>query len=180
KAHLKNENIPVPYGASFSKEHQVKDVTNFAEKVGYPVVLKPADGKLGRGVFTNITNQDQLVKAFHSVRDELGYDDVLVEKFIKGKDYRIYVINEKVLSVIERVPANIVGDGTHTIEDLIKLKNRERKNNPNLSTRSIKIDKQLKEHLQSMDYALDTVLKEGEQVFVRSKSNISSGGDPID
>src|SRR5699024_7782901 len=114
------------------------------------------------------------------VRNELGYKEVIVESYFSGEDYRVYVVGDEVVGVIKRIPANIVGDGKTNIEELIKNKNKLRKKSPVLKTSLISIDQELKNMLELERYSLSSVPSKGERVYLKSKGNVSTGGDPVD
>src|SRR5699024_3990775 len=97
-----------------------------------------------------------------------------------GEDYRLYVVGDKFVGAIKRIPANIIGGGKNTVNQLINLKNLSRDKNPAIGKSPIKIDKELLNELSKMDYTLDSIPKKGELLYLKSKSNISSGRDPID
>lgn len=180
KKYLENAGVPTPKGKSFPGSAEDKEIIDYIDFIGFPVVIKPINGKLGRGVIINIQDKEQLKKALDEVRNKLSYKEVVVEKYIHGDDIRAYVIDGKVIGAIKRVPANIVGDGKHTILELIEIKNKERKNNPNLSTRPIKIDDEVIKFINSKGYTLESILEKNEKLRLRGVSNISKGGEPID
>lgn len=179
KKYLQEAGLPVPRGRKFKLGTEEDKIISFANEIGYPVVVKPSNGKLGKNVFTEIKSEKELIRIVRKLKEESN-DDILIEEYIEGHDYRIYVLDNKVISVIKREPANVVGDGKHTIEELIHIKNEQRKKNPNLRTRPIKIDDDIISNLKKNNYSLQTVLDFEEKLYLRSKCNISSGGDPID
>lgn len=179
KTWLSRAGIPVPKGKRFNADAPNDDIIKYVSStLGFPVVLKPTDGSFGRGVVTNITNKKDLKKALNNVRS--NYSDVIVEQYIPGEDYRIYVVGNKVVGAIRRTPANVVGDGIHSIKELINLKNEERNQNPRLISCPIKIDREIEDFIKAEGYNLDSIPENGSRVFLREKSNISLGGDPID
>lgn len=101
------------------------------------------------------------------------------EHFI-GEDYRIYVIEDKIIGAVKKLPANVTGNGSKTIKQLINEKNIEREENPYLKGRPIKIDKELKNYLQSLNLSLESVPEKGQRVFLSKDSNITAGGESID
>src|SRR5699024_592106 len=147
---------------------------------GYPLVLKPTDANGGRGVFSNLKSESSLKDALHHVRTVLGYKEVIIEEYLPGVEYRIIVLEDKVVGALNRVPANVIGDGMSTIRELIRIKNKERKQNPHLKSRMIKIDDEVRELLYLHGYTLDTIPREGEVVTLRLTSNLSTGGDSVD
>ncbi len=107
---------------------------------------------------------------------------VLVEQFLTGKDYRVLVINDQVVAVAERVPAHVIGDGEHTIAELVEIANRDPRRgigHEKVLTR-ITINEQAERLLEQAGYTLETVPAQGEQFFLRSTANISTGGTAID
>lgn len=176
---LAENNIPVPEGREFNRQVSDEEIMEYAKKIGFPVVLKPTDGSFGRGVMTNIKDSEQFNDALSELRNKHDYENIIVEQHISGDDYRIYVVGDKPVAAMKRVPANVIGDGKQTIRELIDEKNEIRKKNPRLISCLIQIDEELKTFLASQQYTLDDVLEEGKRLFLTNKSNISTGGDPI-
>jgi len=106
----------------------------------------------------------------------------MVEKEFYGKEYRIFATNEKFVAATYRVPANVQGDGIHTIKELIQLKNKDprRGSGHKKSLVKIKIDKQLVDFLNSQKKKLTTIPKKDDIVYLRKTSNLSTGGDSYD
>ncbi|WP_216829901.1 acylphosphatase [Alkalihalobacterium elongatum] len=177
---LTKANVAVPKGKQFSAEATNEEIINFAATIGYPLVVKPTDGSFGRGVVTNIENAEALEHALVYVRSELNFPDVIIEEHISGDDYRLYVVDDQVVGAIRRIPANVVGDGTQTIQQLIDRKNEERMKNPRLFSCLIEIDQEVREMLEKSEKSLNSVPADGETVYLREKSNISLGGDSAD
>lgn len=117
---LIDSGIPVPEGKVCRTLQQALTI---AGKIGYPVVVKPEKGNQGKGVSLNITNSTDIAEAFNIAKK---FDsNVLVEKYVPGKDYRVLVVNGRVVAVARRIPARVIGDGIHTISDLVKISNRD-------------------------------------------------------
>lgn len=180
KIHLDKADVPVPKGRGFSPETLDEEIISYGRSLGYPLVLKPTDGSLGAGVVTNIQDEQELIKALEYVREELEYEEVVVEQYVTGEEYRLYVVEDKVVAAYNRVAANITGDGEHTINELIDLKNRQRKRNARLYSCLIEIDVEIIEFIEAAGYTLESVPEKGEKIYLRQKTNVSSGGDPID
>lgn len=180
KKTMKQHNLPVPEGRIFSEEVDDVTIVDYAKKVGFPVVLKPADAAQGKGVIANIDNETFLKESLQYVRTELNYKSVILEEHINGQEYRLYVMKDNVLAVLNRIPANVTGDGTHSIKELINTKNKKRKQNPRLFNCLIKTDYEVKNMLKKNGYSLESVPQKDEVIFLREKSNISSGGDSVD
>jgi len=180
KEALKKAGVRIPEGRRYSAGMMDEKIIQDAEKLGYPVVLKPTDGSFGRGVVSNITSEGELEFSLEYVRNQLKYRDVIVEQHIPGNEYRLYVIGDQVVGAINRIPPNVIGDGINPIKKLIDLKNEERSQNPRLVSCPIKIGEEVSHMLGRKGYTLETVPKKDEQVFLSMKSNVSLGGDPID
>ena len=180
KKQLSANGIRVPKGEKFSKDADKDHLVSLAAELNYPVVMKPVSENAGKGVFSNITNKNMLLKTFNYLTNELGYHEVLLEEFIEGEEHRILTVGDKVVGIVKRVPANIVGNGKDSIRRLIRAKNKSKQFNPVIAKKTIDIDRELKSQIEHAGYGLDDILEEGKKLFVRSKSNISTGGDPID
>lgn len=179
KTILQEGNIPVPQGEQFNISEE-NEILKFAEKIGYPLVIKPVSGSMGRGVFINLTNETELMDILTHYKNNLPYKKIIVEKHYQGKEYRIYVVGDKAVSVINRIPANITGDGINTIKELISLKNKQRKQNPYLAAKPIKIDYEINQMLTKQNLNENSILEKNKKIFLRELSNLSTGGEPID
>lgn len=177
---LAKANVPVPQGKGFDENATDEEIIAFSRTLNYPLVCKPTDASLGMGVVTNIQNEEEFKRSLHYVRNELEYDEIIVEEHAKGKEYRFYVVDNKVIAVYNRIPANITGDGIHTIEELIELKNYERRQNARLNSCLIHTDNEIISFINKKGYDLTSIPKVGEYILLREKTNVSIGGDPID
>lgn len=180
KAMLKNKGILVPEGKQFSRAATEEEMVQYANDIGYPVVVKPSDGSFGRGVLSDIRTEGELQHSIDYLRSELNPEQIILEQYIKGKDYRLYVVDNQVVGAIERIPPNIVGDGINSIEALIEIKNDERNLNPRLVSCPIKTNQQTIDYIGRSNLKLSTIPAEGEVIYLSDISNISIGGDPID
>lgn len=180
KQYLEAANVPTPKGKRFSRDSEDVKLIEFANKLGYPLVLKPTSGHAGKGVVSGIKDEDELKKALNYVRVDLGLKRVIIEEYFDGEDYRVYVVGDKVVAVTKRVPANVQGDGKSTIQQLIETKNKVRQESPILGSSLIKVDQELKDMINIKDYTLESIPNNDEIVYLKSKNNISAGGDPSD
>lgn len=180
KEYLSRANIPIPEGKIFNAEKSIEEIVEYSNLLGYPLVVKPTNSSGGNGVISNITNDEELKEALAYVRTELNLYSIIVERFIVGEDYRIYVLGDSIVGAVSRKPANVIGNGVDTIGQLIKAKDKERDKSPALYNHPIKIDGDTKSMLQLQGYTLDSVPKQGEEVRLKSINNVSVGGDPID
>lgn len=180
---LRNSGLKVVESDKFAYDEYDKAL-KYAKQLGFPVVVKPTSLSRGRGVTANIKNVEQFKKgwnnAFSAYRSKKESRSVIVERHINGEDFRVFVVNDKVISVTQRKRANVVGDGKSTILELIKEKNKVRSKNPYLSNHLISEDYNDLDCLQDQNYTLDYVPKAGEEVVLRKQSNISVGGDSVD
>src|SRR5690625_1904163 len=177
---LASLNIPIPKGKSFDQQADQSTIVAYAEALGYPIVIKPIDGSFGRGVFTNVMSEVELIEGLKYIRTTLQEQEVIVEKHVTGKEYRMYVVNDQVVGAINRIPANIMGDGLRTISTLIRDKNKQRGLNPRLFSCPIVVNDELNRFIEFKGYTIHDVPKKNEKVYLNDKSNISQGGDSID
>lgn len=177
---LAKANVPVPLGKGFPEDASDEEIIAFSKTIDFPIVFKPTNASLGDGVVTNIQTNEEFLQALNYVRHDLGYGEVIVEQHVAGKEYRVYVVEDKVIAAYNRVPANITGDGIHTIEELIDLKNYERRQNARLNSCLIHIDVEILDFIAKKGYDLTSIPEKGEYILLREKTNVSSGGDPLD
>ncbi|NED97153.1 ATP-grasp domain-containing protein [Phytoactinopolyspora alkaliphila] len=177
---LRRAGVPVPRGRTFTNG-DYGAARAFAERIGYPVVVKPAMGVRGIGVVANIQDERELDLAFRQLEDsKLGSQDFIVEKHVTGRDYRIVVIGDEVIAAILREPASVVGDGQHSVAELLVRKNLVRRLNPHLWGRPIKYDDAARYQLERAGLTLNSVPAAGQQVMLSNSCSLSQGGDSID
>lgn len=174
---LEIQSLPVAKGEKIVSTLQLLEAVN---RVGYPVVLKPQWGSKGTGVFLNIRNEKELLKSYTELIEECK--EVMIEEFKVGKDYRVMLVNYKVVAVSLRKPPYIIGDGTRTINDLIDALNSDplRGEGHEKPLTRIKIDNELKERLINKGYSLESILEYGEKFILRGNANLSTGGSAED
>lgn len=144
----------------------------------YPLVVKPADTDHGIGVSTSINNEGQLKVALE--RAFKYSDKAIIEEFFPGKEFRFLVVEGVVRAITYREPANIVGDGISTVEQLIDKKNVGRGDDYKFPLLKIRIDDEVTRHLNAQSLTIYSVVPNGEKVYLRKNSNLSTGGDSID
>jgi cyanophycin synthetase len=169
--------LPVPRQAEV---YDADEAVAEAERLGYPVVVKPLDSNHGKSVAINLKTPEQVREAYEKAR-EIG-SGVIVESFLQGNDYRILVVNGKVIAVSQRVPGHVVGDGRHTIAELIDLVNSDPRRgvgHEKVLTRLV-VDDQARRLLDEAGLTLDSVPPEGKVCYLRSTGNLSTGGTAID
>ncbi|WP_277668411.1 cyanophycin synthetase [Caproiciproducens galactitolivorans] len=177
KTILAENHIPVPYGKVVYSEISAVIA---AKQIGLPVVLKPCDGNQGKGVVLNLDREEDIKNAF---REGCKYGSgVIVEKFVRGNDYRVLVVGNKVSAVAKRLPAMVVGDGKHTVRELVDLvnldENRGEQHEKPLT--KIKIDEISIRILENENLTVDSIPEQGRVVKLRANGNLSTGGTAID
>ncbi|TRU28136.1 MAG: cyanophycin synthetase [Microcystis aeruginosa Ma_SC_T_19800800_S464] len=180
KTILKDGGIPVPRGTVIQ---YLDELSAAIEEVGgFPIVIKPLDGNHGRGISIDVKNQQEAEEAYDLASAASKTRSVIVERYYKGSDHRILVINGKVAAVAERIPAHVVGDGRSTIEELIDITNRDPNRgdgHANVLTK-ITIDKTALNVLEKQGYELTSILAHGEIAYLRATANLSTGGIAVD
>ncbi|QSB15249.1 CapA family protein [Natronosporangium hydrolyticum] len=142
-----------------------------------PVVVKPAMGDRGAGVSVNVTDIDHLRAAYDRADAEGG---VLVERFVAGTEFRCVATNHECVAVCGRDAPNVIGDGVHTIAQLIDTKNQRRRRNPHLQNRPIRVNDNLDTLLSRAGLSLASIPGKDDKVYVGGAANFSVGGDSID
>jgi cyanophycin synthetase len=169
--------VPVPLGELIYEETEIQEAIG---GLTFPLVVKPIDGNHGRGITTNITHESALPAAFKKAK-EIS-DEVIIEEFIPGNDYRFLVINFKLVAVAKRTPAMITGNGTSTVMELINAANmdpRRGEGHEKVMTK-ISIDEHTKEILTRHNLNYESVLAEKQVLYLRDTANISTGGTSTD
>lgn len=169
--------IPVPKGGLV---YSIDELESTITKIGYPIVLKPLDGNHGRGQSINVNDWDTAVKGFELAQQISSR--VIVERFITGYDFRVLVVNHKMVAAARRMPANVVGDGERTISQLIDIENKDPRRgygHENMLT-EIVVDSSTLDLLEKNGYHLESVPQKGEIVFLKSTANLSTGGTSSD
>ncbi|SDG77742.1 cyanophycin synthetase [Flavobacterium omnivorum] len=177
KKMLDMASIPVANGSICADQEGLAETI---KKIGYPIVLKPLDGNHGKGASINVTNWEDAVSGL-SFAQAYG-KRVIVEKFITGFDFRILVIDNKLVAAAKRVPAHVVGNGTDTIQQLIEITNQDPRRgygHENVLTQ-IDVDRDTEDLLEKLNYTLETIPRIGEIVFLKSTANLSTGGTSVD
>lgn len=177
KRMLHDAAIPVPMGDLIVDEEELQSVI---KKIGYPIVIKPLDGNHGKGSSINVNDWVSSVTGLEYAQKYSK--KVIVEKYITGYDFRVLVINNKMVAAARRVPAHVVGDGESNLEKLIEKENQDPRRgygHENVLT-EITVDKDTLELLEKLQYTLETVPQKGEIVYLKSTANLSTGGTSID
>jgi len=148
------------------------EASSFLERHGH-VVVKPARGEQGRGVFVDLTTEEEVTRAITAAKQLC--DQVLVEEFVTGDDLRIIVIDGAVVAAAIRKPATVVGDGKSSIRSLIEHQSRRRAAATGGESR-IPLDRETERAVATAGYRLDHVLPKDESLPVRKTANLHTGG----
>lgn len=177
KRMLENSSIPVASGGICVDE---EDLEKVIQKIGYPIVIKPLGGNHGRGASINVKTWDEAKEGLAHAQ-KYGRR-VMVEKFITGHDFRILVINHKMVAAAQRIPAHVVGNGVNTIRELIDIENQDPRRgygHENVLT-EINVDRDTLDLLEKKGYTEDSIPPKGEIVYLKSTANLSTGGTSVD
>lgn len=177
KRMLELASIPVASGGICVDEEDLEEVI---KKIGYPIVIKPLDGNHGKGASINVKKWEDAVTGLAYAKNYSRR--VIVEKFITGFDFRVLIIDHKLVAAAKREPAHVKGDGTHTIQQLIDETNKDTRRgygHENVLTQ-IDVDRDTTDLLEKLGYTLETVPNRGEIVYLKSTANLSTGGTSVD
>lgn len=169
--------LPTP---RHERAYDADDAQAVAERLGYPVVVKPMDLSHGRGVALNLTEPVAVREAFEKAYELSSY--VLVEEFFEGNDHRVLVVGDRVVAVAERVPGHVVGDGKSTIGELLDAVNADPRRgvgHEKVLTR-MEFDHQAERLLKLAGHTKDTVLPQRQLFALRATGNLSTGGTAVD
>ena len=156
------------------------DAWRAAQKIGGPIVLKPKDGNQGKGVVANIQTEEE-VRAGFIVTQAFGRETI-VERYLPGADYRLLVVGNRLSAAARREPAQVVGDGTHTVAELVEIENKNplRGDGHATALTKIRFDDIALAHLASSGLTPQHIPKTGERVLLRNNANLSTGGTATD
>ncbi len=173
---LEDFGIPVPVGWITKSSGQA---INIAANLGRPIVVKPASGNQGKGVSIGLSSEAEICKGFELAA---AHGDVLVEEQIQGADYRLLVLNYELVAAACRRPAQVIGDGRHSIQELIEETNRDprRLKGHGGVLSKIVIDEAVMLELCRQNYELRSIPSPGQIVRLRSNANLSTGGTATD
>ncbi|MEC8617035.1 MAG: cyanophycin synthetase [Bacteroidota bacterium] len=174
---LEQAEVPIPKGDIIRTERGLEEAVEY---VGFPLVIKPVNGNHGRGITTNINSMEEALIAFKEAKEISRL--VIVEKFITGEDYRLLVINHKLVAAAKRTPAHVIGDGKSTIQELVDEVNKDERRgygHEKVLT-EISINSLTLELLKENNLTPESVVKKGEFVKLKSTANLSTGGTAED
>lgn len=168
--------VPVPIGRPAKN---LEDAWQIALSIGLPIVVKPQDGNQGKGVTVNIVERELFNQAYETAA---RYGEVLVEKFLPGSDYRLLVVGNKLIAAARREPPLVVGDGIHTVKELVDQVNADPRRGDGHSTSltKIKFDVIAIARLKLQDMEPNSVPEKGRRIILRNNANLSTGGTATD
>lgn len=176
---LEKENIIVPQGKDY---FNIEEAKSDYRKYGAGTVIKPKSTNFGLGItiFKEEFSKEDYEKALEIAFKE--DNSILIEKFVKGKEYRIFVIGDEVVGILHRVPSNVRGDGERSIKELVEEKNLDSLRGIGYKTplEKIKLEDPEKLFLKGQGLTMEYIPKKDEVVYLRENSNISTGGDSLD
>ena len=177
KTHLNKAGIPVPKGRVVTTLEEALAAFN---EINAAVVVKPDVGNHGNGSTINVIDTDQLEMAFYTAK--AFYRDIIVEEYVHGGDFRLLVIDGKMVAAARREPAHIIGDGTSSIKDLIHKVNSDplRGFGHEKVLTQIEIDEMTERLLTLRGFSLDSRPEAGEKVYLKATANLSQGGTATD
>jgi len=172
--------VPVPEGRPVTS---AEDAWAAAQEIGAPdvaVVVKPQDGNQGKGVTVNVSNREAVMAGFENARK--FRDDVLVERYLVGSDYRVLIVGDKLVAAARREPPLVVGDGESTVTELVAKVNTDPRRGTGHSTplTRIRLDDIAKGRLAEQGLTVDSVPDRGRRVILRNNANLSTGGTATD
>ncbi len=176
---LMAHHVHTPESFVLSKNISEKEAHTFLEKYK-KIVVKPVDSNHGNGISIGVTSSKQMKKAIaHAKKFCVKQPDVLLQQQVEGNEYRFLVLNNNVIAVATRIPANVLGDGISTVEELIRKKNRDPRRGIGHKAELTRINiEDVRYH--NTDGFLQHVPKKNERCFVLQTSNLSQGGESID
>lgn len=174
---LADNYIPVPKGRTTTTKAGLKEAI---AEIGFPLAIKPINGNHGKGITTNIATEESALAAFEKA--QYISEEVIVERFIKGMDFRFLVINYKLEAIARRTPAMVIGDGCSNISALIDQTNSdpERGEGHEKVLTKIKVDAETNSILIEKNLTLNSILPSGEILFLKDTANLSTGGTARD
>jgi cyanophycin synthetase len=176
KVLLENVGIRTPKGIVAKSYKETLPLIKKA-RLAYPLIVKPLDGSLARGVSWNIQSLPELKKAvsFFEKTRKSKKSQLLVEEMYIGDEFRVLIFNGKIVSCVKKVPATIIGDGKSTIKELVKIFDRTR-----TKGFEIKLDKTALKTISQKNLKLSSILPANYALKLRNNLNMSDGGRCIE
>ena len=169
--------VPVPLGRPVTS---AEDAWSAAQEIGLPVVIKPRDGNQGKGISVNISTQEGVMTAYNTAVS--FRDDVLVERYLPGSDFRLLVVGNKLVAAARRDPPLVIGNGKNTVRELVEQVNADPRRGEGHATSltKIRLDDIAKNRLKEQGLDENSVPAKGTRVILRNNANLSTGGTATD
>ena len=169
--------VPVPLGRPVTS---AQDAWAAAQEIGLPVVVKPRDGNQGKGICVNIATKEGVMTAYNTAKS--FRDDVLVERYLPGSDFRLLVVGNKLVAAARRDPPLVIGNGKNTVHELVELVNADPRRGEGHATSltKIRLDDIAKNRLKEQGLDENSVPAKGTRVILRNNANLSTGGTATD
>ena len=173
---LRAAGVPVPLGRPVSN---FDDAWQAAGEIGLPIVVKPQDGNQGKGVTVNVMTREHLDMAYRAAAE---YGEVMVEKFLPGCDFRLLVVGNKLVAASRREPPQVVGDGQHSVRQLVAIVNQDPRRGEGHATSltRIRLDDIAVAQLDAQALSPESIPERGRRVVLRNNANLSTGGTATD
>jgi D-alanine-D-alanine ligase-like ATP-grasp enzyme len=169
---LKENNLPTPKSVCFYKKSLVEEeLDKKLSSLSYPLVIKDAKGSNSKGVFTNIKNLESAKETI--MREIKNFSSLIVQEMVFGKEYRVLILKDKAIGVLEMIPPRIFGDGTSTIKKLIEKKQSKK-------YKKTDFDEVLNEILHEQNADLDSIPAKDQEIFIKKNSCLAEGGETKD
>jgi cyanophycin synthetase len=182
KTILSAAGIPTPRGKLVKTfEEALEAFRELTKATNKGVVIKPSDGNQGKGVTVNIVDEEHLRVAFDAAK-KYGSGVPIVEEFIPGHDYRFLVVGDKLVAAARREPPSVVGDGVHTIAQLVEIENRNplRGEGHGSALSKLRLDEIAIARIKKQGFTAESVPEQGVRVVLRNNANLSTGGSATD
>lgn len=169
--------VPIPFGRPVLDED---DAWTAAEEIGLPVVVKPQDGNQGKGVTVNVVSRDHIKIAYAAAAAISS--SIMVERYLPGHDFRLLVVGGKVVAAARRDPPQVIGDGVHSVSELVEIVNSDPRRSEGHATAltKIRLDEIALARLSIQGLSADSVPPKGSRVILRNNANLSTGGSATD
>ncbi|NMM06421.1 cyanophycin synthetase [Polaromonas sp.] len=173
---LRAAGVPVPLGRPVT---DIDDAWAAAQQIGMPVAVKPQDGNQGKGVTVNVASHEHMTIAYQAAAE---HGAVMVEKFLPGSDFRLLVVGDKLVAASRREPPQVVGDGKHSVRELVDIVNLDPRRGEGHATSLTKIrfDDIAVAQLAAQSLMPDAIPAKGRRVVLRNNANLSTGGTATD
>ena len=164
------------WAKAISSRRNIDAAYRYAKTIGFPVFVKPNSGSQGLAV-AKVNTKKEFYRAMREIfrRDRVA----LVQRPVSGTDYRIVVLNGRVISAYARIPLSVIGDGKSSVLGLIRKKQRQFVASGR-DTRINPKDRRIAENLKRQGFAIGSKIPRGKQVWLLSNANLSTGGDALD